>query len=75
MAKFTDEIDGDSPIADAACGVAKEGHAIRWLVVPHSQSRHDLSSHDQEVADVDVGISEGKHGGEVARVGARAVDT
>ena len=50
----TDEIDDDSPVAEAARGMAEEGHAVRKLVMPHG---HDRSSHDHEIAGVDVRVS------------------
>jgi hypothetical protein len=64
LARLTDEINSDSPVADAARGVAKEGHAVGTIVLPH---RHRRSSHDHEVASVNVGVSKGKHRG-VTRV-------
>jgi hypothetical protein len=38
------------------------------------QNRKHRSSHDDEVAGVDVGVAEGKHRGEVVRVRAHAVE-
>ena len=72
MVQLTDEIDGDSPVAEAAIGVAKEGLAVRRLVIEH---RHIRSSQDKQVAGVDLGVAEGKQGGELNPVGAHAVET
>lgn len=63
MIQLTDEIDGDSPITEAASGAAKEGHAVGWVAIILGYRR---ISHDQEIASVKVGISESKQGGEVA---------
>jgi hypothetical protein len=60
---LTDEIDDDSPVAEAAGGVTEECLAVRRLVDPH---RHHWSRHDEGVAGVNVGVSEGEHGGDVA---------
>ena len=74
MAQHTDEIDDGSPVAEASRGMAEESHAVRRLVMPRGDGRYELSSHDNEIAGVDVRVSEGKHGGEVARVGGHTVE-
>ena len=75
MAQRTDEIDGDSPVAEAACGMAEEGHAVRRLVMPDGHDRSQWSGHDHGIAGVYERVSEGKHGSEFARVGSHAMET